>query len=83
MIPISSRVERVLETGGDVGNLGEEDREQEHMRDIDLPDPPQDARGRDHEAGLAHRAAIDERRGVARDEDEDFGGVAEIRNCGS
>ena len=26
------------------------------MRDIDLPDPPQDARGRDHETGIAHRA---------------------------
>ncbi len=68
-------VERVLETGGDVGNLGQEDREQEHMRDIDLPDPPQDPRGRDHDADLQHRAAIDERRGVAGDEDEDLGGV--------
>ena len=70
-------IERVLETGGDVGDFGEEDREQKHMRDIDLPDPPQDARGRHHEAGLAHGAAIDERRGVAGDENEDLGGVAE------
>ena len=46
-------VERVLEAGGDVGNLRQEDREQEHVRDIDLPDPPQDPRGRDHEARLA------------------------------
>ena len=45
------------------------------MRDIDLPDPAQDARGRDHEAGLQHRAAVDEGGGVAGDEDEDFGGV--------
>ena len=75
MIPISSRIQRVFETGGDVGNLREEDREQEHMRDIDLPDPAQDPRGRDHEAGFQHGAAIDERRGIAGDEDEDFGGV--------
>ena len=31
----------------------------------------------DHEAALAHRAAVDEGGGVAGDEDEDFGGVAE------
>src|SRR6185369_1072763 len=68
-------VERVLETGGDVGNFGEEDREQEHVRDVDLPDPAQDPRGRHHEAGLQHRAAIDKGGGVAGDEDEDFGGV--------
>jgi hypothetical protein len=47
------------------------------VRDIDLPDPAQDARGRDHEAGLQHGAAVNERRGIAGDEDEDFGGVAE------
>ena len=47
------------------------------MRDINLPDSPQDARGRDHEAGLAHRAAIHERRRITGNENEDFGGVAE------
>ncbi len=71
------RIQRVLETGGDVGNLREEDREQKHVRDINLPDPPQDARGRHHETGLEHRAAVNERRGIARDENEDLGGVAE------
>ncbi len=71
------RIQRVLETGGDVGNLGEKDREQKHVRDINLPDPPQDARGGDHEAGLEHRASVNERCGVARDENENFGGVRE------
>ena len=69
------RIQRVLETGGDVGNFGEEDREQEHVRDVDLPDPAHDPRGRHHEAGLQHRAAVDEGGSVAGDEDEDFGGV--------
>jgi hypothetical protein len=75
MIPISSEYSGLSKPGGDVGDLGEKNREQEHMRDIDLPDPPQDARGGDHEAGFQHGAAIDERRGIAGDEDEDLGGV--------
>ncbi len=45
------------------------------MRDIDLPDPPQNPRGRHHKARLQHRAAVDEGGGIAGDEDEDFGGV--------
>src|SRR5713226_1748687 len=69
------RVQRVLETGGDVGNLREKDREQKYMGDINLPDPPQDARGRHHETGLKHRAAVYERRGIARDENENLGGA--------
>ena len=32
---------------------------------------------RNHEARLQHRAAVDERRSIAGDEDEDFGGVGE------
>ena len=75
------RVQRVLETGGNVGNLREKDREQEHMGDVDLPDPPQDTRGRDHETGIAHRAAVNECRRVSRNEDEYFGGVAESVVC--
>src|SRR6202035_103457 len=67
----------VLETGGDVGNLREKDREQKYMRDVNLPDPPQDAGGRHHETGLKHSAAVNERRGIARDENENLGGVAE------
>ena len=70
-------IERVVDAGGDVGNLGEEHREQEHVGDIDLPDPAQDARTADQEARLQHRAAIHERRGVTGDENEDLGGVAE------
>jgi hypothetical protein len=32
---------------------------------------------REHKTALAHGAAVDESRGVARDENENFGGVAE------
>ena len=70
-------VKRLLQADGNVGNFRNQDREQQHVRGIDLPDPPQDARGRNLEAGLEHRTAVNERRGVARDENEDFGGVAE------
>ena len=70
-------VERVLEGGRQIGDLGEVDDEQEHVGDVDLPGPPQDAGARDHQAALAHRPPIDECRGVARNEDEDLGGVAE------
>ena len=59
----------------DIGDLGEIDREQEHVRDVDLPGALEHAGAGDDEAVLAHGAAIDEGRGVAGDEDEDFGGV--------
>src|SRR6185312_2810220 len=70
-------VERVLEAGGDVGNLGQVDREQENVRHVDLPRPPQDAGAGDDEAALAHFLAVDESGSVAGDEHEDFSGVAE------
>ena len=70
-------VQRVFETGGDIGDFRKEDREQEHVRDVNLPDPTQDARARHDKAGLQHRAAVDESRGIAGDENEYFGGVAE------
>ena len=47
------------------------------MRDVDLPDPLQNARGRDDDTALEHGAAVDEGRGIAGDEDENLGGVAE------
>src|SRR5262249_28702094 len=76
-------IERILETGGDIGNFGKIDREQEYVGDIDLPDPPQDMRARDHEAAFAHLLAVDESGGVTGDEDEYFSGVAEavIADC--
>ena len=46
------------------------------MRNIDLPDPILDARGPDDESGPEHHPAIDERRGVTRDENENLRGVA-------
>ena len=70
-------IERVLESARDIGDLRQIDREQENMRDIDLPGALEDARAGDDKAAIAHRAAIDEGGGVAGNEDEDLGGVAE------
>src|SRR5262249_56570154 len=63
--------------GRDVGNLGEIDREQEDVGDVDLPGPPQDAGAGEDEAAFAHFLAVDEGGGVAGDEDENLGRVAE------
>ena len=71
------QVQRVADAGRDIGNFRDVDGDEEHMRQIDLPDPPHDARGRDQPAGFLHGAAIHERRGVAGDENENLGGVAE------
>src|SRR5262249_61839180 len=70
-------IERILETGGDIGNFGKIDREQEYVGDVDLPDPPQDMRARDHEAAFAHLLAVDESGGVTGEQDESLVGVAE------
>src|SRR6202008_564525 len=64
-------IERVLESGGDVGDLRHVDDEQEHVRDVDLPGALEDAGGGDDEAALLHGAAVNEGRRVAGNEDED------------
>ena len=61
----------------DISDLGEIDRKQEHVGDIDLPRALEHAGAGDDEAMLAHGPAIDEGRGIAGDEDENLGGVAE------
>ena len=70
-------IERILEARGDIGNLGDIDREQEDMGDVDLPRPLQDARAGDDEAALQHGTAIDEGGRVAGYENEYFCRVAE------
>src|SRR5260370_21627982 len=70
-------VKRFIETDGDVGDFRNHDREQQYVGGIYLPDPSQDARGRNHEAGLQQRTAVNERRGVTGDEDENLRGIAE------
>src|SRR5262249_44869424 len=52
-------VERVLEAGCDVGDLGQIDREQENVGDVDLPGTPQDARTRDEKSAILHFPAVD------------------------
>ena len=46
-------VERILEARRDIGDLGDVDREQEDVGDVDLPGPLQDARACDDKAALA------------------------------
>jgi len=60
-----------------MGVWEKKDGKEKDGRNEDLPAPPQDARGGHDEAYLLHRAAIDEGRGIAGDEDENFGGVGE------
>src|SRR5215468_8573603 len=47
------------------------------MRDIDLPCALEDSGACDDDAAVAHRAAVNECRGIARDEYEDLGCIAE------
>jgi hypothetical protein len=75
-------VERVFEARGDPGNLREVDHEQENEGDVDLPRALQDTGARDRKAALQHHAAIDEGRGVARNEHKHFGGIAEAEIAG-
>src|SRR5262249_48740946 len=70
-------IERVLEAGGDIGNLGEVNREQEDVGNVDLPSSPQDGGARDNEPAFAHFLAVHEGSGVTGDEDEDLSRVAE------
>ena len=60
-----------------VGHLGDEDHEQKDMRDIELPHAAIDLRRGEKRAVAVQALAIDQCRGVARDEDEHLGRVAE------
>ena len=53
------------------------DHEQEDVRDIDLPGALEDARADTTKPCSRHGAAVDEGGGVAGDEDENLGRVAE------
>ena len=52
------------------------------MGDIELPDALGQPGGADDEAAVQHHPGIDEGGGVAGNEHEQVGGVAEARNCG-
>src|SRR6185503_4167798 len=67
-------IERVVERMRHPGDLGEIDREQEDVGDVDLPAALEDARRGDDEAVLTHGAAVDEGGRVAGYEDEYLGG---------
>ncbi len=58
-------VERIVEGLRDVGDLGEIDREQEDVRDVDLPGALEHAGRRDHESLVVHGAAVHEGGGEA------------------
>jgi hypothetical protein len=71
------RCQRLAGLTHQIGDLGEIDCEEKHMRDIDLPGSAQDMRTGYHKAALAHLPAIHECRGIARYEHEDLGRIAE------
>ncbi len=71
------RIKRVLEADRHVRYLGEIDREEKDMGDVDLPGAAQDAGPGHHEAALPHFLPVYKRRGIAGDENEDLGRVAE------
>ena len=60
-----------------IGDLGNEDDEQEDMRHVDLPGALEDAGAGHYKSALAHRPAVDEGGGITGNEDEQLGGVAE------
>ena len=61
----------------DISDADDIDDEQQYVRDIELPNAFQEFCGTDNEAAFEHDARIDERGGVARNEHEQIGGVAE------
>src|SRR5262249_46658069 len=62
---------------GDIGDLCREGDEQQDVRDIELPDAAVDAHRGLGPAFAHHHPTVGDYRRVARDEDEDFGGIAE------
>ena len=68
--------EWVLKSARNIGDLGHENHEQKNVSHVELPDPLEDTRTCHDKAALAHRAAIDERGGIAGNEDEQLGCVA-------
>ena len=69
--------QRVVEHPRRIGHLGGECEEQEHVGDVQRPAAMQHFGGGEREAPIQENAGIDQRRGVAGDEDEDLGGVAQ------
>ena len=72
----------IAEPQRQIADRGDIDHEQDDMGDIELPDPLGQPGGADDEAALQHHPGIDKGGGVAGDENEEVGGVAETRNCG-
>ncbi len=67
----------IAEPQCEIADRGDIDHEQDDMGDIELPDPLGQPGGADDEAAFQHHPGIDERGGIAGDEDEQVGGVAE------
>jgi hypothetical protein len=70
-------VERLVEGVDGVRHRRHEDREEEHVGDVELPDPVPDAERRDQEALALHGAPVHHAGGVAGDQDEHLRRVGE------
>jgi len=67
----------VAETLCDIADRGNINDEQDDVRDIELPDPFGQPRRSDDEAAVKHHSGVNEGGGIAGDENEEVGGVAE------
>jgi hypothetical protein len=82
MIDQAAHIELIDDVGSgvacrDVPNDNDVDHEQDHIRSVELPDPPENPRRPDNEAALQYHFRVDERRGIAGYEDEQIRGAAE------
>ncbi|MEY9428628.1 hypothetical protein ABH975_003943 [Bradyrhizobium ottawaense] len=68
---------KIVKAVRDVVHGREIDQEQQQVSDIELPHPPQQPGCADDEATLHHHRAEYERRGVAGDQHEQIGAIAE------
>ena len=67
----------IAEAQRQIADRGDVDHEQDDVGDVELPDPLGQPGGADDEAAVEHHPGIDERGGIAGDENEEVGGVAE------
>ena len=67
----------VAEALRDIADRNDIDHEQDDVGDIELPDPLGQPGGADDEAAFEHHPGVDKGGGIAGDENEQIGGVAE------
>ncbi len=67
----------IAELQREIADRDDVNHEQDDVGDVELPDPLGQACGADEEAAFDHHPGVDERGGIAGNENEEVGGVAE------